>query len=104
MEKTKVTKKTEGEVPELARERTKTYGAKATVKVPTVPVNLPFLKSTKYAQREIHMRLPQGEAVTLRSLFEALEESHATLDDRKPVDSPQAAMRWLLQEVARAAK
>jgi hypothetical protein len=78
-----------------APERAKATGAKIAV---------PFSKTAKYAQRDIHMRLPQEEATTLRAVFEALEESHATLEDGKAVDSPQLALRWLLQEVGRAAR
>lgn len=66
-------------------------------------VSVPFLASAKYAQREIHMRLDQPQAITLRSVFEALEESHAKLANGHPVQSPQDAMRYILEVIANGA-
>jgi hypothetical protein len=67
-------------------------------------IEVPYVASTKYAQREIYMSLPIAQAVVLRSVFEGLEERHATLANGKPVQSPQDALRWLLEEAARVAR
>jgi len=72
-------------------------------RAPALEVGVPFVASTKYAQRDIHMTLDGPQAVALRSVFEALEERHAKLNKGAPVQNPQDAIRWLIEEVARVA-
>jgi hypothetical protein len=68
-----------------------------------IVVEVPFRHSTKYAQREVYLALPQAQAATLRSIQEALEERHAKLDNGRMVQSPQDGLKWMLEEVERAA-
>lgn len=65
-----------------------------------VPIEAPFVPTSKYAQREIHMRLDTLQAETLRALFEGLELTRATTSTG-PVQSQQDALRWMLEELRR---
>lgn len=64
-------------------------------------VDVPFLATTKYAQRVVHFELKAAEAATLRGVLEALEVAHAKLESGKPVESSQDALRWILQSLGR---
>jgi hypothetical protein len=63
-------------------------------------VEVPFVSSAKYAQREVHSRLDVPQAATLRAIFEGLEQRHAKLANGQRVATPQDALRWLLEAVA----
>jgi hypothetical protein len=66
-----------------------------------VAISVPFAATVKYAQKEIYMSLRGEQAATLRGILEGLENRHAKLATGAQVQTPQDALRWLLDEVAR---
>jgi hypothetical protein len=64
-------------------------------------VDVPFVATTKYAQRVVYLELREGEASALRGVLEGLELRGTKMPNGKPVASSQDALRWLLQELAR---
>ena len=75
----------------------------AAIKSPAVQASIPFLHTNKYPQREIHITLDSHQATPLRCVLEGLEEQHAKLNDGHVVSTVQDAIRWMLEQVGRAA-
>lgn len=56
----------------------------------------------EYVSDYIHLRMSAAQAQALTRLFLALNGQHAQLSDGKHVDNRVDAVRWLLEEIAKA--
>lgn len=91
------------------KKKTTTKAADATVtpaprsRVQTLVLEVPFVPTTKYAQREVHLTLNADQAAVLRGVLEGLQEQHAKADKgarrQVPVDDAQGAVAWLLDAI-----
>lgn len=89
-------------MPSTMEKPTKTKKGAPAPEVAALTVAVPFVATTKYAQRVVYLELRDGEAVALRGVLEGLEQRGAKMPNGKPVASSQDALRWLLLELSRS--
>lgn len=70
---------------------------------PTLPVEIPYAPTPKYAARTFETSLGAEQATTLRAVLEGLELQFARLNDGRVVQTAQDAVRWMLEEIGRRA-
>lgn len=71
----------------------------------TITITLPLLKAPPHAYRSNHVeanRLTPEQAEALKSLTEALMVGQVLQPNGRPIDSPAAALRWLLDTIHQA--
>lgn len=90
-----------GATMEKAKKPAKVTEAKAG---DVLAITVPFRRTAKYAQREVYFSLRQDEAEVLRGVLEGLEEQHAKMQNGKPVQTTQDALRWLIEAVGQASR
>lgn len=82
------TKKSKAKPPELAP-----------VTSGSLEISLPWVKTDKYAQTTLHLKMTSAQARYLRYVLEGLECNGAELANGRPVDSSQKAIMWLIEQV-----
>lgn len=65
-----------------------------------VPVEIPTLAGTGYAQRQIDLTLSGPQAETLASVVRGLHAGSHKLADGRPVQTGADALKWMLEQVA----
>ncbi len=63
-------------------------------------ISVPTYESGLYRHRRLELRLNKRESITLRSIFDGLNDSAERLPKNKPIRNQQDALRWVLNKIA----